>query len=289
MKHIGFVGPGIMGRSMIRNLKKAGFEVTVWARRPEQAAELVAEGIGRAETLAECAQNKDAVITMVGFPADVREVYFSPQGILAHARKGTLLIDMTTTQPSLAEEIYAAAREKGLRALDAPVTGGDAAAKAAQLTIMAGGDARDYQDALPLFRAMGKTSSHMGRAGSGQHTKMANQIAIAGAMAGMIESLRYAQGAHLPLKQTMDLLRTGSGGSTQMEQYADRLLAGDLEPGFFIKHFVKDMGIAQKEAEAAGVDLPMLTQVLSMYNTLIEKGYENKGTHALIKYYTQED
>ena len=285
MNTVGFIGTGIMGAAMAANLIRAGFDLRVYSRTRAKAAELEAMGAAWADSPAACCAGCDAVITMVGFPEDVRQVYFGADGVLAGAGAGACLIDMTTTSPKLSVEIYAAAKEKGLFALDAPVSGGDTGAKAGTLAIMAGGDREAFERCLPLFRAMGKNVVYEGAAGSGQHTKMANQIAIAGAMAGLCEAMTYAERAGLDVEKTIATIRTGAAGSAQMEAYAPKILAGDYAPGFYIRHFIKDMAIAQEENAALGGALEVLDKVLEMYRTLAGQGKDGLGTQALVEFY----
>lgn len=285
MKKIGFIGIGIMGKSMVRNLMRAGFEVSIYTRTKAKAVDLINEGAVWADTIEACVQEQDAVITIVGYPKDVEEVYFSEQGVLNCAAKGTHVIDMTTTSPKLAVRIYEAAKEKGLYALDAPVTGGDGGAKAGTLTILAGGDQAAFERCLPIFQAMGENITWEGKAGNGQHTKMCNQIAIAGTIAGVCEALAYAKGAGLDPELMLKSISTGSAGSAQMNNVVPKILAGDFAPGFFIKHFIKDMMLAEEEAQEADLQLGILEQVMAMYRELEEQGLGDLGTQALIKYY----
>ena len=285
MKKIGFIGTGIMGCSMVRNLMKAGFEVSVYNRTKEKANELIAEGALWKESPAECAKGQDALITIVGYPKDVEEVYFGENGIFSGAEPGTILIDMTTTSPKLAVRIYEAAKEQGLRALDAPVTGGDTGAKAGTLTILVGGDEETFKECLPIFEAMGKNIRYEGRAGNGQHTKMCNQIAIAGALSGACEAIAYARAVGLDVPLMMDSISTGAAGSAQLSNVASRILKDDYQPGFFVKHFIKDMTLADEEARGAGAHLGVLEDVLAMYRKLEAEGHGDLGTQALIKYY----
>ena len=285
MKKIGFIGTGIMGCSMVRNLMKAGFEVSVYNRTKEKANELIAEGALWKESPAECAKGQDALITIVGYPKDVEEVYFGENGIFSGAEPGTILIDMTTTSPKLAVRIYEAAKEQGLRALDAPVTGGDTGAKAGTLTILVGGDEETFKECLPIFEAMGKNIRYEGRAGNGQHTKMCNQIAIAGALSGACEAIAYARAVGLDVPLMMDSISTGAAGSAQLSNVASRILKDDYQPGFFVKHFIKDMMLAGEEAQGAGAHLGVLEDVLAMYRKLEAEGHGDLGTQALIKYY----
>ena len=285
MKKIGFIGTGIMGEPMARNLMKAGFEVAVYHRTKARADRLLEEGAEWCGTVKECAAGRDMVITIIGSPKDVEEVYFGPEGVLENADPGTYLADMTTTSPKLAVRIYEEALKSGLHALDAPVTGGDRGAKDGTLTILAGGDKESFDACRPVFEKMGKTIVYEGKAGNGQHTKMCNQIAVAGTLAGIAEAMVYGKNAGLDVSLMIDTISTGAAGSVQMNIQAPKILAGDYGPGFFIKHFIKDMGLADEESRAVGVDLRVLETVLDMYKDLAEKGMEEEGMQALVKYY----
>lgn len=285
MKKIGFIGVGIMGKSMVRNLMKAGFEVAVYTRTKKKAEEVITEGAIWCENISTCARGKDAVITIVGYPKDVEEVYFGENGIIASADPGTCIIDMTTTSPKLAIRIYEEGAQKGLKALDAPVTGGGTGARAGTLTILAGGDEDVYSQCLPVFEAMGKNIKYEGKAGNGQHTKMCNQIAIAGALSGVCEAIAYAMANGLDPKTMVDSISTGAAASAQLTAYAPRILAGDTAPGFFVKHFIKDMKLAKEGAEDQGLHLGVLDYVLSMYEELEQDGHGDEGTQKLIDYY----
>lgn len=285
MKKIGFIGIGIMGKSMVRNLMKAGYEVAVYSRTKSKAEDVLSEGAIWCEDVKACSKGRDAVITIVGYPQDVEEVYFGENGIIANADRGTCLIDMTTTSPKLAVRIYEEANQAGLKALDAPVTGGDTGAREGTLTILAGGDRDIFDCCLPVFEAMGKAIRYEGKAGNGQHTKMCNQIAIAGALSGVCEAMVYAKANGLDVGTMVDSIATGAAGSTQLNAMAPRILSGDFAPGFFIKHFIKDMKLAAEEAEGAGIRLGVLDHVLSMYEAMAASGHEDEGTQALVKYY----
>ena len=285
MKKIGFIGIGIMGQSMVRNLMKAGYEVAVYNRTKSKADAVVAEGALWCDSAAQCAAGRDAVITIVGYPKDVEEVYFGEGGVIAHADPGTCLIDMTTTSPKLAVRIYENGKKKGLPVLDAPVTGGDAGAKAGTLTILVGGDQETFEKCRPLFEAMGKNIYYEGKAGNGQHTKMCNQIAIAGALSGACEALTYAKAVGMDPARMLESISTGAAGSAQLSNVAARILKDDYAPGFFIKHFIKDMKLADEEAVNAGAHLGVLEYVLNMYQELETEGCGDLGTQALIKYY----
>jgi 3-hydroxyisobutyrate dehydrogenase len=286
---IAFIGIGVMGRSMVRNLMKAGHTLHVHSRRKVSAEEVIAQGAVWHDSVADCAGQAKVIITILGFPRDVEEVYFDRCGLLECALPGSTLIDMTTTSPKLAERIYAAAREKGMDALDAPVSGGDSGAKNAMLAIMAGGDETVYNKVLHLFEAMGKTVRYQGPAGSGQHTKMANQISIAGAIAGTAEALAYAGAVGLDPMKMLDMVGGGSGASWQLVNNGSKMVKGDFAPGFFVKHFIKDMVLANEEADVRGVKLPMLNTVLEAYKALEARGLGDEGTQAIIKGYEQKD
>ena len=285
MKKIGFIGIGIMGQSMVRNLMKAGYEVAVYNRTKSKADGVVADGALWCSDVGQCAAGRDAVITMVGYPKDVEEVYFGEKGIIACADPGTCLIDMTTTSPKLAVRIYESGKKKGLPVLDAPVTGGDSGAKAGTLTILAGGDQEIFEKCRPIFEAMGKNIYYEGKAGNGQHTKMCNQIAIAGALSGACEALAYAKAVGMDPARMLESISTGAAGSAQLSNVASRILKDDYAPGFFVKHFIKDMKLADEEAANAGARLGVLEYVLSMYQELEAEGCGDLGTQALIKYY----
>lgn len=288
MKKIAFIGTGIMGKSMLRNLRKAGFEVDIYARHWEKATDLISEGVRCYNSIGDCVREAEAVITIVGYPADVEEVYFGPNGILANVKPGAYVIDMTTSSPKLAEKIYAEAKELGVHALDAPVTGGDTGAREGTLSILVGGERADFDACYPLFAAMGSNINYQGTAGKGQHTKMVNQIIIAGTISGVCEALNYACAKDLDLPTVLRSIGSGAAGSRQLESLAPRILAGDFAPGFFIKHFIKDMKLAQEEAIAAGLDLSVLELVLRHYESMAAEGMGDLGTQALFRYYQTE-
>lgn len=286
MKKIGFIGVGVMGRSMVRNLMKNGFDVSIYTRTRSKALDVIDEGALWCDTIAQCVRDADAVITIVGFPKDVEEVYFGENGILDNAKAGCCLIDMTTTSPKLSKRIYDEGRAKGLYVLDAPVSGGDIGAQKGTLSIMVGGDREVFDKCLTIFQAMGTNIIYEGPAGSGQHTKMANQIAIAGTVAGVCEAVAYARKAGLNLQTMLDSISAGAAGSWQMSNNGPKMLKGDFAPGFYIKHYIKDMKIASEEAEDAGLNLSILNNVLEMYKDLADNcGLGDEGTQALIKYY----
>ena len=274
MRKIGFIGVGIMGRSMVRNLMKAGYEVHIYARTKAKVEDVISEGAVFHDSIAECVKDRDAVITIVGFPQDVEEVYFDSGNILDSASPGTYLIDMTTTSPMLAEKICEEGTKRGFHVLDAPVTGGDTGAKEGTLSILVGGERQDYEACHPLFEAMGTNINYEGKAGSGQHCKLANQIMIAGTLSGVCEALTYAKEKGLDPDTFMKSVATGAAGSRQLDLYGPKIIAGDYAPGFFMKHFIKDMKLALIEANKSGIDLGVLSQVL--------------GTQALMKFYDEE-
>lgn len=288
-KVIGFVGTGVMGRSMALNLMKEGLTVCVYNRTREKAEDLIAEGAIWKDTPGEVAKACDIIITMVGYPRDVEEVYFNADGIIANAQEGAYLIDMTTSSPSLAKKIYQTAKEKGLFAMDAPVSGGDIGAREGTLSIMVGADDAAYNAMLPLFELLGKNIQHQGTAGAGQYTKMANQIAIAGNMMGVSEAIAYAKTVGLDPTHVLDSIATGAAGSWSLSNLAPRMIRGDWAPGFYIKHFIKDMKIAIDSAEEENLSLPGLTLAKQLYDELAIKGLENEGTQALVKLFLKEE
>lgn len=285
MKKIGFIGVGIMGKSMVRNLMKAEYELHIYARTKSKVEDVISEGAVFHESIKECVYGCDAVITIVGFPKDVEEVYFDEGGILESAQEGSYLIDMTTTSPQIAEKLYKVGTEKGFHVLDAPVTGGDTGAKAGTLSILVGGDKADYEACMPLFEAMGTNINYQGKAGCGQHAKLTNQIMIAGALSGVCEALAYAKAKGLDLPTVLKSVSTGAAGSKQLDTFGPKILEGDYAPGFFMKHFIKDMKLALVEANMSDLSLEMLSLVLSNYEELEAEGYGELGTQALMKYY----
>lgn len=285
IKNVGFIGAGVMGKSMIRNLMKKGFQVTVYSRTKSKAEDIIAEGAIWRDSAAECAKDQDVIITIVGFPKDVEETYFGEKGIIANSEDNAILIDMTTSSPKLAAKIYGEAKAVGKHALDAPVSGGDSGAKAGTLSIMVGGDKEIFEKAMPVFEAMGTNIIYEGAAGCGQHTKMANQIALTGCIAGVCEAITYARKTGLDIQTMLDSISAGAAGSWQMSNMAPRMLKGDFDPGFFIKHYIKDMNIAIEEGREAGADLSISEAVLAIYKNLEAKGLGDLGTQALLKHY----
>lgn len=287
VKNIGFIGVGIMGKSMVRNLMKAGFSLHIFARTKSKVEDVIREGAVFHDSIGSCVRNCDAVITIVGYPKDVEEVYCAEEGIFHYAAPGTYLIDMTTSSPALAQRLYQEGKKKGFHVLDAPVTGGDVGAKNGTLSILAGGEKEDFYACLPLFQAMGTNINYEGKAGNGQHTKMVNQIMIAANLSGVCEALSYAKQKGLDMDAVLNAVSSGAAGSRQLELLAPKILNQDFAPGFFIKHFIKDMKLAAEEAEESGLELKLLKQVLNHYEELQKRGYENLGTQALIKYYEE--
>ncbi|KZN94876.1 MULTISPECIES: NAD(P)-dependent oxidoreductase [Aeribacillus] len=282
-KTIGFIGLGVMGKSMARHLLEAGYPLTVYTRTKEKAEDLINQGAVWKESIKDLAKDANVIITMVGFPKDVEEVYFSENGILANAYPGAICIDMTTTKPSLAEKIYEKSKEKGISFLDAPVSGGDVGAKNGTLSIMVGGDQETFDECFEIFEKMGKNIVYQGKAGAGQHTKMCNQIAIAAGIISVCESLAYAVRAGLDPDKVLKSISSGAAGSWSLSNYAPRMLSNQFEPGFYVKHFIKDMDIALEEARRMELDVPGLELARSLYEKLAEMGEENSGIHALYK------
>ncbi|SDB46765.1 3-hydroxyisobutyrate dehydrogenase [Desulfonatronum thiosulfatophilum] len=278
---IGWIGTGVMGLSMCGHLLDAGFKVSVFTRTKSKAKALLDKGAVWAESPMAVAHNSDVVFSIVGFPPDVREVYFGEQGVLRGLKSGAVSVDMTTTSPSLAVEIADAARGQGAFALDAPVSGGDVGARNAKLSIMVGGDDAVFQAVLPLFRLMGGNIVHQGQAGAGQHAKMCNQIVIAGTMIGVCESMVYAAAAGLDPTKVLESITKGAAYCWSLENLAPRILKGDFAPGFMIDHFIKDMGIALEEARRMGIRLPGLDLVERIYKEASALGHGRDGTQAL--------
>jgi len=282
---IGMIGTGVMGKSMAQHMLDHGYDVAIFTRTKEKAKSLIENGAIWKDKVADVAKVADIIITMIGTPNDVEEVYLTDDGILAHAKPNTTLIDMTTSKPALAIDIYEKAKKKGIRVLDAPVSGGDVGAKNATLAIMVGGDKEVFDDMLPILQIMGTNIVYQGEAGAGQHTKMVNQISIAPAMIGVCEALIYANKAGLDPHTVLTSISTGAAGSWSLDNYAPRMIAGDFAPGFAIKHFIKDMKIALESAQEMNMDTPGLSLALEMYEKLAAMGEEESGIHGLLKYY----
>ena len=286
MLKIGFIGTGVMGQSLIRHLLNNKYQVYVYNRTKSKALPLIDEGALWLDDPKAIAENCDVIMTMLGYPKDVEDIYFnSVYGLLDHAKKQTLLIDLTTSTPSLAVKIAQVAKDKGLMALDAPVSGGDSGAKNGSLTIMCGGDAETYTLALPYLKCFGDNILLQGKAGSGHHTKMCNQIAIASTIMGVCEAIKYARSANLDVEQVLASISKGAAGSWQLTNNGQKMIDNDYQPGFYIKHFIKDMKIALDEAKLMKIDLPGLTLAEKLYEEVAANGNENLGTQALIYWY----
>jgi len=278
---IGWIGTGVMGASMCGHLMAKGYRATVFNRTKAKAQKLLDQGALWGESPKAVAEASEVVFTMVGYPADVREVILGPEGVLSGAKPGSILVDMTTSQPTLAVEIAQAAAAKGVQAIDAPVSGGDVGAREARLSIMVGGEAAAVEAVMPCFEAMGKTIVHQGGPGAGQHTKMVNQVVIAGTMVGVCEGLLYGYRAGLDLPTVLRSIASGAAGSWSLSNLAPRILDNRFEPGFFVEHFIKDMGIALEESKRMGLALPGLALVHQLYLSLAALGHARDGTHAL--------
>ncbi len=279
---VGWIGTGVMGLPMCGHLLAAGFPVKVFSRTKERALPLVEQGAQWCATPAEAANGVDLVVTMVGYPHDVRQVVLGEGGVLSAAGKGTTIIDMTTSEPQLAREIFDAAAANGVGSLDAPVSGGDVGARNASLVIMVGGQQDTFDRALPMLEHLGKVVTYQGGPGAGQHAKMVNQIAIASGMVGVCEALLYALRAGLDVAKVIETIGTGAAASWSLVNYSPRALRGDFEPGFKIDHFIKDLGIALEEARRMGLALPGLALAEQLYIAASAQGRGQKGTHALV-------
>ncbi len=285
MQKIAFIGVGRMGKPMVKNLVKLGFEVHIYARAIMKVYDVISNGAKYHGSINDCLKECSVIITMLGIPKDVEEVYFASGGVLDSAQKNSYVIDMTSTSPALAKMINEEGTRRGLHVLDAPVTGGVAGAKKASLSIMVGGSEEDYKACLPLFRAMGTNINYMGGPGMGQHAKLANQIIIAGAIAGVCEGMTYAKSKGLDMSKFLRAVSTGGAGSKQLDTAAPKILDRDFTAGFSIKHFIKDMLLAIDEANKEYLDLDVLVTVLSHYKKLESDGFAENGTQTLIKYY----
>ena len=284
---IGWIGTGVMGNAMCGHLMDAGCQVAVFNRTRGKAENLVARGARWCDSPMDVAGISDVVFSMVGFPDDVEQVLLGDKGVLSAAKPGTIIVDMTTSSPELARRIHAASMTKGVAALDAPVSGGDIGAREATLAIMAGGDKEVFAQILPMFQILGRNIAHMGDAGAGQHTKMCNQILIAGTMIGTVEALLYAQRMGMDQQAVIDVIGQGAASSWTINNLGRRIAKGDFDPGFYIKHYVKDMGIALDEARRANLSLPGLGLVYQFYLAAKALDLENLGTQALYKVLAQ--
>ncbi len=279
---IGWIGTGVMGSSMCGHLITAGYRTIVFNRTPGKTRRLLDLGARGAGSPAEVAEVSDVIFTVVGYPTDVREVTLGASGTLSAARPGSVLVDMTTSEPGLAREIFEAARSKGISAVDAPVSGGDVGAREARLSIMIGGEPESVKALTPLFELMGKTIVHQGPAGAGQHTKMVNQILIATSMIGVCEALLYGYKAGLNPDQVLRSVGSGAAGSWSLSNLGPRIISGNFEPGFFVEHFLKDMGIALTEARRMKLSMPGLALAEQLYRAVEAQGLSRKGTQALM-------
>lgn len=285
---IGFIGAGVMGRRMIHNLLKANFRVNVYTRTKEKAEPLLKNGATWKDSVAELARSSQVIITIVGYPSDVEEVYFGEKGILEHARPNSYVIDMTTSKPSLAKRIYRVAKEKDIYALDAPVSGGDIGARNGTLAIMVGGDKDVFLTMKPIFEVLGENIMLQGEAGAGQYTKLANQITIASNMIGVCEAIMFAKKSGLDPERVLQSITTGAAGSWSLSNLGPRMIKNDYEPGFYVKHIIKDLRIAIEAAEEIGLPTPGLELSLKLYKELANMGESDSGTQSLIKWYTQQ-
>lgn len=284
-KKVGFIGLGIMGRSMAGHILDGGHELHVYNRTKSKADELIGRGAIWHDTAGDAAAVSDIVITIVGYPKDVEETYLGPGGIVERANSGTILIDMTTSSPTLAGVIAEKAGRKGISSLDAPVSGGDVGAKAGKLSIMVGGDEKAFRASLPLLELMGENIVHQGAAGAGQHTKMCNQIAIAATMLAVSESLAYAEASGLDAKRVLSSIGTGAAASFLLDKLGPKMLDRDYSPGFYVHHFIKDMSIAISEAERMKLDLPALALAKRLYEKIASNGHGEEGTQAIFRVY----
>jgi 3-hydroxyisobutyrate dehydrogenase len=271
-----------MGLSMCGHLQAKGYPTTIYSRTKSRAQSLIDKGATWADTPAAVAAASDVIFTIVGLPSDVREVYFGEKGILSAARKGAITVDMTTTEPSLSREIYDAGKAKGVSAVDAPVSGGDVGAKNATLSIMVGGDTDAVTKVMPLFQAMGKNIVHQGGAGNGQHTKMCNQIVLAGTIIGVCESLLYGYKAGLDLDTMLSSIAKGAAQCWILDNLAPKMVKRNFDPGFFVEHFEKDLGIVLEESKRMGISMPGLALVRQFYVALKSQGHGRLGYHALL-------
>lgn len=288
MKRIGFIGTGVMGTSIVRHLLKEKYTVTVFNRTKAKADPLVKEGAKWADDPKDVTDSSDIIFTMVGYPSDVEEIYYGSKGVFEGDVNHKLLIDLTTSTPSLAERINQTAIKKGAQSLDAPVSGGDLGAKKGTLTVMVGGEPSAFEEAEQIISHFSADLTLHGPAGSGQHTKMANQIMVAGTMTGMTELFVYAKQAGLDLNKVVKTVNGGAASNWSLENYAPRIIKEDYSPGFFVKHFLKDLNIALDEAEKMGLDLPATEKARDLYKKLTDKGLGDKGTQALIKLWWED-
>lgn len=280
---IGFVGTGVMGKSMAEHLIKEGYIVNVFNRTKSKADSLIEQGAEWCDTVKLLSQNSDVIISIVGYPKDVESIYLSEEGILNHAKEGSIVIDMTTSSPALAEKIYEKAKSQNIKSLDAPVSGGDVGAKNAALTIMVGGDEDAYRQVENIFKVIGKNVVYQGKSGNGQHTKLSNQIAIAAGMLGVVEAIIYAEEAGLNIEKVFNSIEHGAAGSWSLSNLGPRMVKNDYAAGFYVKHFIKDMKIAIEESEKMGLYMPGLLKAKEVYDALSEAGFDDNGTQSVIQ------
>lgn len=289
MMKIGFIGTGIMGKSMAGHLMAAGHTLHVYNRTRSKAEGLLARGAQWFDSPTALAKASDVIITIIGYPKDVEAMYLGESGILQYAPKGCITIDMTTSSPELAKQIANIGLERGIACLDAPVSGGDIGARDAKLSIMVGGDQKAFDAVLPLFQLMGKNIALLGSAGAGQHAKLCNQIVIASSIMGVCEGLMYAKTAGLDPLAVLEVIGGGAAGSVQLNVQGPRMIKGDFAPGFMLEHFVKDIGLAIAEADRMGLKLPGLTQAKKLYDILMQQGHARTGYHALFELYLRKE
>ena len=287
-KQIGFIGIGVMGKSMANHLMNNGHDVHIYTRTAEKAQELITKGATWHDSIASVAKCSDYIFTIVGYPHDVEDVYLSNNGIIANAKAGTYIIDMTTSSPELAQKIYEEAKKSDIYALDAPVTGGDIGARNATLSIMVGGEESHFETVKPLLLTMGSKAVWQGPAGSGQHTKLTNQVAIAGTMLSIVEAITYAKAAGLNPERVLESISAGSAASFSMSNLAPRILKEDFEPGFYVKHYLKDLRLALAFAKQSSFKLPGTLLVEQLYTKLEQLQYTEAGTQVLYELYRRQ-
>ncbi|WP_239710346.1 MULTISPECIES: NAD(P)-dependent oxidoreductase [unclassified Mammaliicoccus] len=282
-KTIGFVGTGVMGKSMAAHLIQDGYKVNVFNRTKSKADSLVELGAKWCESIAVLSEKSDVIISIVGYPKDVESIYLNKDGILNHAKAGSIVIDMTTSSPALAKTIYDEAKLHNVKSLDAPVSGGDIGAKNATLTIMIGGDEEAFSQVEDIFNVIGKNVVYQGKSGNGQHTKLSNQIAIAAGMLGVAEAIIYAEEAGLDIDKVFASIEHGAAGSWSLSNLGPRMVKEDYAPGFYVKHFIKDMKIAIEESEKMGLFMPGLLKAKEVYDALSKSGFDDNGTQSVIQ------
>jgi len=286
---LGFIGTGVMGSSMAGHLLSKGYELHIFNRTRTKAENLIKNGAIWEDSYSELAEKCSVIFTIVGYPNDVEDIYLGKDGLVQKAKTGTLLVDMTTSSPKIARKIWEAGKKRGLSILDAPVTGGDKGAREGTLTIFAGGTEEDFERALPYLKIMGENINLMGGAGSGQNTKLVNQITLAGTMTGMCEGLAFAKACGLDKSKVLDAISGGAAGSWSLANYGPRILKGDFAPGFFVKHYIKDMKLAEEAADEMDLDMPALSLTRELYEEIADGGFDNEGTQALYLLYDPEE